>query len=368
MEIRTSQGAVVPITNVLILLVLMVITGLLISIYFQQRAISRQQALLAPDAVPATLATPVVAPTVVPEAPAPAAPVRRVTPVNTRNYTQPQAQLSPAPVAPPTPRATPAPAAVAPAPANATPSLPPPPAPVYSYPAYEPAPSVATAPAYTPYPPTNPDLLDPPERLVDTTIPSGTILTVRLVDMLNSDDLRAGDHFRATLDAPIYVDGMTIATEGSTVEGRVVDVQQAGRVTGVAELRVELSRLMLGNGQAVDLLTDTVTQFGEASKKADAAKVGTGAAIGAVLGAITGGGKGAAIGAATGAGAGTAGVLLTRGKPVVLEPETRLSFQLRSPVSVSNSGGFDSDYSYASPSRSNLPADMERQRPRLRRR
>ena len=344
MEIRTSQGTVVPITNVLMLLVLMVITGLLISIYFQQRSRSQQQALVAaPEPVPSP-ATPAVAPPPA-LASAPAAPIRRAAPAATRNYTP--AQLSPAPAV--------APALVA----VATPT------PVYAAPAYVPT---APAPAYTPYPSTYPDPLDQQPQRVDATIPSGTVLAVRLIDTLNSNDLRAGDRFRATLDAPVYAGGMTVAAAGSTVEGRVVDAQQAGRVSGVAELRVELDRLMLSNGQTVALLTDTVTEFGETSKKADVAKVGAGAAIGAVLGAIGGGGKGAAIGAASGAGAGTAGVLLTRGRPVILLPETRLSFQLRSPVSVNSAGGFDSDYSYAGPSGANRPADLDRQQPRLRRR
>lgn len=350
MEIRTSQGTVVPITNVLILLVLMVITGLLISIYFQQRSMSQQQALVAaPKPVPSPVTLAVAPPTAL--ASAQAAPIRRAAPAATRNYPQPQTQLSSAPAVQPA-------VALAPVAVAAPP-------PVYSAPAYVPT---APAPAYTPYPSTYPDPLDQQPQRVDVTIPSGTVLAVRLIDTLNSDDLRAGDRFRATLDAPIYADRMTVAAAGSTVEGRVVDAQQAGRVSGVAELRVELDRLMLSNGQTVALLTDTVTEFGETSKKADVAKVGVGAAIGAVLGAIGGGGKGAAIGAASGAGAGTAGVLLTRGRPVILTPETRLSFQLRSPVSVNSAGGFDSDYSYARPSGANLPADIDGQRPRLRRR
>ena len=58
---------------------------------------------------------------------------------------------------------------------------------------------------------------------------------------------------------------------------------------------------------------------------------------GAAIGAIAGGCRGAGSGAATGAGASTAQVLLSRGKPVVLIPETRLSFQLRAilPLTVS---------------------------------
>jgi outer membrane lipoprotein SlyB len=62
--------------------------------------------------------------------------------------------------------------------------------------------------------------------------------------------------------------------------------------------------------------------------------VGGGAAVGAILGGIFGGGKGAAIGAAAGAGAGTGVSAATKGQQIVLKPETVLSFQLQSPVTV----------------------------------
>ena len=58
------------------------------------------------------------------------------------------------------------------------------------------------------------------------------------------------------------------------------------------------------------------------------------AAVGAIIGAIAGGGKGAAIGAGVGGGAGAGDVLLTRGKPVTFPSETRISFRLRTPVTI----------------------------------
>ncbi|MBL8221078.1 MAG: hypothetical protein JNL62_17725, partial [Bryobacterales bacterium] len=53
-----------------------------------------------------------------------------------------------------------------------------------------------------------------------------------------------------------------------------------------------------------------------------------------VLGAIFGGGKGAATGAGAGGAAGAGTVLATRGKPVVLPAETRISFRLSQPVTI----------------------------------
>ena len=82
------------------------------------------------------------------------------------------------------------------------------------------------------------------------------------------------------------------------------------------------------------LQSETFNREGATSKKSDAAKIGAGAAVGAALGAIFGGGKGAAIGGAAGAGAGGGTVLMTRGKPAVIEVETRIPFQTKAAVSV----------------------------------
>jgi hypothetical protein len=62
--------------------------------------------------------------------------------------------------------------------------------------------------------------------------------------------------------------------------------------------------------------------------------MGGGAALGAIIGAIAGGGKGAAIGAGAGGAAGTGAVLLGHGKPAVFDTETRLTFQLSSPATI----------------------------------
>ena len=80
--------------------------------------------------------------------------------------------------------------------------------------------------------------------------------------------------------------------------------------------------------------TTALDNQGQSGKKKDAAKVGGGAALGAIIGAIAGGGKGAGIGAGVGGAAGAGDVLFTRGKPVVLETETKLRFQLASPVTI----------------------------------
>lgn len=70
---------------------------------------------------------------------------------------------------------------------------------------------------------------------------------------------------------------------------------------------------------------------GTTSKGRDAAAVGTTVATGAAIGAAVNGGVGAGVGAAAGVVASTVGVLLTRGRPTVLYPETTLTFRLEAP-------------------------------------
>jgi hypothetical protein len=155
-----------------------------------------------------------------------------------------------------------------------------------------------------------------------------------LIETVSSDRNHPGDTFTATLDAPLVIDGFVIAEKGSRAEGRIVESQQAGRVKGLASIALELTRFTTSDGQHVEISTDSFTKMGPESKSTDAAKIGGGAALGAIIGAIAGGGKGAAIGAGAGGAAGTGAVLTTRGKAAVLPSETKISFRLNNPVTI----------------------------------
>jgi hypothetical protein len=171
------------------------------------------------------------------------------------------------------------------------------------------------------------------------TLNAGTLIPVRLVDGLSSERNVPGDAFQATLDKELVVDGFVIAERGARVEGRVVASDRGGKVRGVSALAVELTRIRTSDGQNVAVQTDSFERHAEATHGQDAAKVGVGAALGAAIGAIAGGGKGAAIGAGAGGAAGAGDVLLTRGKPTTLPSETRISFRLRAPVTLTERRG-----------------------------
>jgi len=215
--------------------------------------------------------------------------------------------------------------------AQAAPPIPPPqaaPVPVAQpQPAPEPAPPAPQPENVTPPPPP-----PPPPRQV--TLNTGLLLSVRLIDGLSSERNNPGDSFAGTLDQPLKADGLVIAERGARVEGRVVSADRGGKVKGVASLAVELTRVHLSDGQTLSIHTDSFEKHAEAQHGEDAAKVGGGAVIGAVIGAIAGGGKGAAIGAGVGGGAGAGDVLLTRGKPATLPSETRITFRLNAPLTV----------------------------------
>ena len=194
----------------------------------------------------------------------------------------------------------------------------------------EPAAAGERAPAAAPEPQALPPAYNQlPQTL---TLAAGTVISIRTSQYLSSDQSRPSDGFSAELQQPLVVDGWVVARRGQTVLGRVVTAQKAGRIKGVSQLGVELSQLVLVDGQQLPIRTQLMQTSGGTSQGRDAQAVGTATGVGAIIGAAAHGGEGAGIGAAAGAGAGLAGVLLTRGRPTVIPPETLLTFQLEFPV------------------------------------
>ena len=169
-----------------------------------------------------------------------------------------------------------------------------------------------------------------------TTIAAGTVVRVRLGETLSVKKNLTGDTFFATLDQPLVAGGFVIAEKGARVEGKIVEVDKAGRMAGKARISLELTQINTSDGQRVHLQTSTYTKDGaDASSKDDAAaKIGGGAIVGVVIGAATGGGKGAGIGAGVGAAAGTGAVLLSGNRNLTIPVETKLSFQVSNPVTI----------------------------------
>lgn len=171
------------------------------------------------------------------------------------------------------------------------------------------------------------------------TLPAGTIIAVRTTGFLSSDQNKAGDTFNAVVDQPIVADGWVVVRRGQSVSGRVAEAQKAGRISGVSHLGIELGEITLVDGQVAPVKTELVKTSAGTSNGRDVAAVGATTGLGAIIGAAAGGGEGAGIGAGAGIAAGIAGVLLTRGRPTVLYPETLLTFRIDSPVTISTEKG-----------------------------
>jgi hypothetical protein len=166
------------------------------------------------------------------------------------------------------------------------------------------------------------------------TVPPGTIVIVRINEFLSSDKNQVGDPFTGVLEQPIIVNGWVVARPGQVVTGKVKEVEKAGRVKGVSKLGVELTDLTLVDGRQVPVLTELWKGSGGTTHGNDAATIVGGTGVGAAIGAAADWGTGAAIGAGAGAVAGIATVLLTRGRPTILAPESELSFRLVDPVKI----------------------------------
>jgi len=165
------------------------------------------------------------------------------------------------------------------------------------------------------------------------TIPSGTPVTVRLQSAVSSESANAGDRFEAVLDAPLEVNGKTVAPAGAAVTGRVVAAEKSGRLEHPGMIQLALSSITV-NGKSVSVSSSSVIARGASHKKRNLGWIGGGAAGGALIGGLAGGGKGALIGSAVGAGAGTGTAYATGKKDVGFGVERRLTFRLTQPVTV----------------------------------
>lgn len=164
-------------------------------------------------------------------------------------------------------------------------------------------------------------------------IPSGKTLAVTIDQNINTKDNSSGDHFEASLAAPVTVDGDEVLPKGAHVRGTITESNEAGHIKGKATLTITLTSLN-AHGQTYEIHTSSYTEEGKARGKRTGIGAGGGAALGAIVGALAGGGKGAAIGAGAGAGAGAAGAAYTGDRDVSIPAERLIHFTLRHSVTL----------------------------------
>jgi hypothetical protein len=167
----------------------------------------------------------------------------------------------------------------------------------------------------------------------DLTVPSGTPVTVRLSTAVSSASNHAGDRFDAVLDAPLVVNGKTIAPAGAAVTGKVVAAEESGHLQHPGMIQLALDTITIDN-KAVPVTTSSVIARGSSHEKRNLAWIGGSTAGGALIGGLAGGGKGALIGSMVGAGGGTTAAYATGKKDVGFGVERRLTFRITQSVTV----------------------------------
>ncbi|MGA8869587.1 MAG: hypothetical protein WB460_00500 [Candidatus Acidiferrales bacterium] len=216
-----------------------------------------------------------------------------------------------------------APESAPPPPAQAVAPATPPPAPA------SPAPAAETTASNSAPPPAQSGA----QTTQAITIPAGTSVFVRMIDGVDSSTNKIGDTFHGSLESPLVVGDTVVAPASADVYGKLTEAKEAGKISGAAQLTLELTGIRInGNIVPVDSTDYEVAGKGRGTQSAE--RIGGGAVLGTIIGAIAGGGKGAAIGGAVGAGAGATVQVVTKGDQVRIPSETLLEFKLQQDVTV----------------------------------
>jgi hypothetical protein len=167
----------------------------------------------------------------------------------------------------------------------------------------------------------------------NVTIPAGTRVFVRTIDVIDSTTSQVGDRFQASLEEPLTLEGNVVVPQDSLVIGRLTESKESGTFTGRSRLRLELIGIVV-NGKTVSVATGEYEATGKSRGASTARRTIGGAALGAIIGAAADGGQGAAIGAGVGAGAGASSEIFIGGDQVKVPSETLLDFTLVQDVSI----------------------------------
>jgi hypothetical protein len=178
------------------------------------------------------------------------------------------------------------------------------------------------------------------------TLPSGTVLVLRMETRLNSKTSRIGDRFTARLIEPVYDQNwQVIVPDGCTVEGHVESASSAQLKRRAGVIGVQFDRLILTDGRSLPLdgvLTSVDPRerkkidpegnvVGGSTAKRTVILVGGGAASGAAVGAITGG---PLLGASIGAAAGAVSAMIGKGKEATVDPGMQVGLEILRPVDL----------------------------------
>jgi hypothetical protein len=188
-----------------------------------------------------------------------------------------------------------------------------------------------------------------PGRGQQFSIPAGTILHCRVTQTLTTKLNYQGDAFAATVSEPVLVNGREAIPVGSTLEGRIAQMDKPGRIKGVGQMRLTVEQLRFPDGRNLPLSAVLMTAYGAENAKVvgseglvkgpssrvpDMQEIGGGTAGGTLLGLLF---HHPFIGATFGVTATTIDRLRRRGKDLTIPAGTQLNYQLTRALEISHS-------------------------------
>ena len=165
-----------------------------------------------------------------------------------------------------------------------------------------------------------------PQRLI---IPAGTIITVRMVDDVNSSRDKPGKEFAAKVNVPVTVADAVIIPQDTDARVRLLNV---GNPTQPS-LQLQLFSLTL-NGKTLYVPAAIYTKSADPPQKTAAKPSASNARVGGILGALAGGAAGRAIGNAVGGNNRPTNTSGVQAPPQTLAADAKLDFTLRGPMMV----------------------------------
>lgn len=158
-------------------------------------------------------------------------------------------------------------------------------------------------------------------------VPSGSMIRVRINQGMDSKHTAPGTVFDGIVLNDVVAGNQVAIPRGTMVQGRVVDVHNAGAFKGKGALVLQLTQISLG-GQTYPIVSDEWTHEGaDKTSQTVGNTVGLGA-MGALIGAVAGGGPGALVGAGVGSAAGLGASAASGRGEAMLPPEAILTFHL----------------------------------------
>jgi hypothetical protein len=113
------------------------------------------------------------------------------------------------------------------------------------------------------------------------TLPSGSLIPVRLADEVSSSHGKAGELYTGTVDPSVLIHDHVVIPRGTEAHIRLVEVKKGGHFHGKAKVRLELVSLVM-NGERLGVETDQPSKkegaaHAKASAEAKRGAEGTGA-------------------------------------------------------------------------------------------